>query len=65
MQNKKKVWVQGFSHIMPGLADEPEQKSSHHNDGNRTFQVQDHFTSGSQNDYVATARVVYGRMFFG
>ena len=24
MQNKKKVWVQGFSHIMPGLADEPE-----------------------------------------
>ena len=27
MQNKKKVWVQGFSHIMLGLADEPEQKS--------------------------------------
>ena len=24
MQNKKKVWVQGFSHIMLGLADEPE-----------------------------------------
>ena len=24
MQNKKKVWVQGFSHIMLGLAEEPE-----------------------------------------
>jgi len=23
-RTKKKVWVQGFSHIMLGLADEPE-----------------------------------------
>jgi len=28
MQNKKKVWVQGFSHIMLGLADEPEHGNS-------------------------------------
>ena len=38
MQNKKKVWVQGFSHIMLGLADEPEQKSSHHHEGRKQAQ---------------------------
>ena len=45
-RTKKKVWVQGFSHIMLGLADEPEQKSFHHHDVNRTFKCK--ATSNSQ-----------------